>query len=80
MKVDEQSELPSTKLEITEELSLVDGKQTFHSLHLHDNQSSDEEIQTITTIQEDSLVIHTQRFLPFEGIIRNENSCDKHCS
>src|SRR5437899_10420000 len=44
----------------------MDWKQRFDGLHLHHNQSSDKEVQTITASQKDSFVINMQWFLPLE--------------
>lgn len=67
MKVDEQSELPSAKLQIAEQLSLVDGQQRVDSFHLHHNHSRGQEVQPVATVELSSFVMHRKRFLPFEG-------------
>ena len=57
VKVDEQTHLPSAKLEIAEQLSLVDGKQDFNSFYLYDDQVGNKKIEPIAAVQPHAFVI-----------------------
>ena len=67
MKVDEQAQLPSAKLEITEQLSVVDREQSFDGFHFYNDYFRDQKVQPITAVETDSFVIDVKRLLRFEG-------------
>src|SRR2546422_4153632 len=66
MEVDEQSQFPSAKLQVAEQLSLVDRQQSIDGLHLHHNDPGHKEVQPIAAVQLSSLVIDGKRFLTFK--------------
>src|SRR6267143_2087449 len=66
MEVDEQPQLPSAKLQVAEQLSLVNRQQCIDGLHLDNDDPGHQKIQPITAVQWSSLVIDGKRFLAFK--------------
>src|SRR6266850_8227746 len=66
MEVDEQPQLPSAKLQVAEQLSLVNRQQCIDGLHLDNDDPGHQKIQPITAVQLSSLVIDGKRFLAFK--------------
>lgn len=67
MKVDEQPRLETADLQICDQLSFVDWKQSPDSLCFDDELIIDDEIESISGIYDDALVVQRQRLLPLDG-------------
>ena len=58
IKIDQQSDLSSTQFQVREQLRLVDWRDLIDCLELHDNKILDQQIQTVSDIKADAIVLN----------------------